>query len=495
MLAVKSRRYKWMNRDVLLLTAWLLLAFCSTIALAAVEYDVIDLGTLGGEWAKAHAINDAGQVVGSSQDADGLEQAFVWQAGRMTGLGFLPGGTNSYALAINRSGQITGRANVSPTSNQAFLFSDGEMLPLGTLGGPNSIGRAINASGIIAGSSSPSNINHNHTFVWQNNELIHVTPYHNFFSCDAYGINNATQVVGITALWANSDRWWAYLWQDLNGNGQHDKGEMTPLGSLGVQYSDGSMSGAAAINNHGQVVGWTSITNTSAPRHAFLITPQEGVWKKPAGDPNPTNEFMRSLGTLGTPANSSWATAINDNSWVVGHSETPAGDIHAFLWRNDHMLNLNTLIPQDSGWILTHATGINNANEIVGYGLHNGAQMRQFDRLGTPVRGHAGVETQGGRADGLQALRQLHGRFRIIAPARAQFDHNRDIHGVRHGGGDVHGQVRLAQQGRASAAFDDFGHGTAHVYVHAEKTFAGDAPGRRSHFFGITSENLGYKAG
>ncbi len=80
---------------------------------AAAEYTVTDLGTLGGNHAEANGLNNRGQVVGWSLDADGRNQAFVWQNGRMTGLGFLPGGTSSVAMAINNGGKITGHAHIS----------------------------------------------------------------------------------------------------------------------------------------------------------------------------------------------------------------------------------------------------------------------------------------------------------------------------------------------------------------------------------------------
>ena len=365
-------------------------------AVAAVEYEPIDLGTLGGTNSVALGINNRSQVVGWSQDSNGWTQAFVWQNGTMAGLGFLPGGTNSAANAVNDSGQITGYSYVSATNSHTFLYVSNGLIDLGTLGGPNSAGRGINNSEDIAGSSRQTNDTHNHTFVWRDDQLIHIPPYHDFYSCDAYGINEEGRVCGITALWATSDRWWAYVWHDDNGNGIDDDGEMDVLGSLGTIYSIGSQSAAAALNDVGQVVGWSCITNVLVPKHAILVTSSNGQWKVPAGSPNPANSLMRDLGVLGGPTNSSWARAINNRSWVVGSADLPTGTNQAFLWRNGVMLNLNDLIDPASGWVLTDARGINEHNEIVGIGLFNGqsrAYMLRHDGRITDVEPMGWTET------------------------------------------------------------------------------------------------------
>ncbi len=364
-----------MNARLSSLLTGLLLSF--PVAACAVEYQVIDLGTLGGEASAANALNDRAQAVGWALDADGRTNAFIWQNGTLASLGFLPGGSHAIANAINRDGVATGQANVSPTNIHAFVWSDGTMTSIGTLGGSHSIGRGISDPGDITGSSGQTLDAHNHTFVWRDDQLIHITPYHNFYSCDAFDINADGIVCGITALWATNDRWWAYVWFDANGNGMHDAGEMMVLGSLGTIYSRGSMSGAHAINDSGQVVGWTSVTNSFFPQHAFLVTPSGGRWKIPEGSPDPANTLMQSLGVLGGPTNNSWARGINNRTWIVGTADMPAGTNQAFLWRNGAMLNLNHLIAPDSGWVLTHANGINDHNEIVGQGLVNG-QTRAF---------------------------------------------------------------------------------------------------------------------
>jgi len=74
---------------------------------------MIDLGTLGGrQFSKANAINDYGQVVGTSQ-----ETAFLWESGTIVNLNDLLidgfGWTLYEATAINNSGQIVGYGEIN----------------------------------------------------------------------------------------------------------------------------------------------------------------------------------------------------------------------------------------------------------------------------------------------------------------------------------------------------------------------------------------------
>ena len=123
---------------------------------------------------------------------------------------------------------------------------------------------------------------------------------------------------------------------------------MTDLGTL----KGGPVSAATAINDLGQVVGY-SFTSGYQSIEAFL-------WKDGVG--------MISLGTLG--GNYSDAEDINNLGQIVGFSsKTNSGqDTYAFLWEGGVMSDLNSLISEDSGWLLTEARGINNTGQIVGSG-------------------------------------------------------------------------------------------------------------------------------
>ena len=71
-----------------------------------------DLGSLGGRGSAATAINERGQIVGTSATRSGKDHPFVWENGRMTDLGTLPGTTSSSAVAINDRGVIVGTSIV-----------------------------------------------------------------------------------------------------------------------------------------------------------------------------------------------------------------------------------------------------------------------------------------------------------------------------------------------------------------------------------------------
>ncbi len=159
---------------------------------------MIDLGTLGGQTSAAVGLNDSGQVTGTSDTATGTQEAFLWQAGTMQGLGSLNGGS-SRAVAINASGQVLGNNDLGPggaAGPRAFLWSAGTMIDLGTLGGPSSTAVAINDAGQVIGTSVTAS-GDTHAFLWQAGSMTDLGTLGGSFSRPT-AINASGQVVGVS---------------------------------------------------------------------------------------------------------------------------------------------------------------------------------------------------------------------------------------------------------------------------------------------------------
>ena len=131
---------------------------------------VHDLGLLGtGDFGWGKGINNYGQVAGfSNTTVDGDDsRAILWQpttpnsaTGTMHDLGTI-GGSGADGRGINASGQVTGSSTTTgDAANHAMVWTpttpngiSGNMIDLGTLGGTNSEGLFINASGQVLGDS------------------------------------------------------------------------------------------------------------------------------------------------------------------------------------------------------------------------------------------------------------------------------------------------------------------------------------------------------
>lgn len=155
---------------------------------------------------------------------------------------------------------------------------------------------------------------------------------------------------------------------------------LTDLGTLGGNYS-----GAYGINNSGQVVGYSLLTNGNT--HAFLYSngtmSDLGAFEARdinsngqvtgSGSPSATfysNGVTAHLGALGGWINynnqfysSSYGIGLNDYGQVTGNSTTTTpGNTHAFLYSNGTMSDLGTL-----GGKYSYGNDINNNGQVVGY--------------------------------------------------------------------------------------------------------------------------------
>jgi probable HAF family extracellular repeat protein len=326
----------------------------------APRYRIVDLGTLGGPTSAAEAINSHGQIAGWSDTAGGNRHAFLYSDGVMQDLGTLTGGSDSYATALNDSGQVVGYSGINglgqqfPEVYQGFIWDQDGMKTLGALFCPCSYndrygasgGYAINDRGWIGGDSETVRGSWVlHAAFWRGAAPQDIGGGAGDWSISRiFGLSPQGIAVGDYSADAGRldvfDRE-ASLWRDENRLG---------LGSLPGDAS----STALAVDPRGTVVGWSGKTDGSVS-HAF-------VW---------SDGHMRELEPLHHGANSA-ALAINAVGQVVGWSNGDDGTPHAVLWRAGRAKDLNLVIPEYSGWVLTQASGINRRGEITGTGVHDG---------------------------------------------------------------------------------------------------------------------------
>ena len=90
---------------------------------------ITSLGTLGGAWSIPNAISANGAVIVGQSANGSSEEAFVYQNGTMTGLGFLTGGSSSNATGVSADGSvIVGFGDVTGGAIHAFTYANQTLL-------------------------------------------------------------------------------------------------------------------------------------------------------------------------------------------------------------------------------------------------------------------------------------------------------------------------------------------------------------------------------
>jgi probable HAF family extracellular repeat protein len=351
---------------------------CTVSALAMISsaaaqstYTITDLGTFpGADSAFAYGLNDQGDVVGWSGSSS-LTTGFIWSGGAMRNVGSLPGGNpGSLLFAINGLGQAVGVANPGTFSGsqqyQGILFRNNTMLTIDSgaqslfahfisdkgvivgdynKGGGGSSGSAFQPAFWIEESSKPGR--------FRRTDLV---PAIGDTWAYAHAANQSILIVGTTISQARGNQ--ACIW---NNDPKHTPNVMLP--------APGDQTAVAnAINELGSSCGfsWYGIYRT---------TPV--VW---SADPS---HIPTALPTLPGTAHAN-AVGINNLGEVIGFSGDgssagAATGATPVIWLNGQIYPLQSLLDASgTGWDLTGTVAgqgfaINNAGQIIGNGLHNGA--------------------------------------------------------------------------------------------------------------------------
>jgi probable HAF family extracellular repeat protein len=142
----------------------------------------------------------------------------------------------------------------------------------------------------------------------------------------------------------------------------------------------------------------------------------------PEPDPPPVTYVLTWLDAF--PA--SYVNAINSRGHVVGSATSSDGEAFAFLYTpNSGMVDLNTLLPLDTAWLLSNARDINDNGQVVGNGFNGGLVKRAYRALlngdDTEVLqvdeiGPLDFDDQHNSASGINDLGEVCGRMRYDGP-------------------------------------------------------------------------------
>lgn len=231
------------------------------------------MATLLPQLASAQAINDAGQIAGtviySGSGSTALEEAALYQSGQVTLLGFLApsvAGAQSSVQAINDQGEVVGSSTLTANTSHAFLWKGGVMSDLGVMAaGDSSFAYALNDTGQAVGAEIAPGSNYYTAVLFQNGTVTALPQLGDDDYSAAYGINAAGLIVGAgRARSATQGLTEAILW---------DHGQAIGLNDLLPANSGWTLFTANGISDSGQIVGAGSFDGVHTSYELTLGSP------------------------------------------------------------------------------------------------------------------------------------------------------------------------------------------------------------------------------
>lgn len=345
----------------------------------APKFTIVGLGTLGGTTSSALDVNNNRQVSGNSLvtsdpgSTGSLLRAYLWSSGTMTNLGFMtpiPPSTSTNRFgrgyAVNDAGVVVGEFNND--SSRAFVYSEGVMSGLTRLAGgtDNGVALDINNSNVIVGSSSNGTASkatkwtyNGTTYVASDLGTIAGTPT---ATGRAAAINENGAAAGQSTNSAGTTQ--ATLWNGSNIVNITSLGDGTRFSqAFGINESLEVVGSSSTGQTVGELIGTGSSTGITRAFH----------WKDVIITELPPFNLYTPENNGSTTNYHSTANDINDAGVIVGNSQRIAGmPAVATVWENGVAIDLNTLLPPGSGWVLTNADGINDRGDITGTGTFGG---------------------------------------------------------------------------------------------------------------------------
>ncbi len=318
------------------------LALSALPAARAQTYTVTDLGTTG-----ARDINNSGQIVIGDT---------IYQNGNLT---TIPSATNVIGnvtttfsgISINDAGQVTGNLSYHVDSNPGVydahtnvhvgLYSGGVTTDLQATDVAGNIllyAQGLNSGGSVVGwgevhgAGAPA---------------LYPTAY-----ASAYGYLGLTDTATLRAV--NSDAWAINSAGTVVGNTAFNTISTNSYAST-LAFSYNSTSG---YTNLGAMLGW-NFSTAAAINDSGVIAGYgtNGLW-------------VYNGSTFTVPGPNMTVTNISNSGLVVGYGND--GHAYSYLAGAADIVDLNTLLPANSGWVLRLAFGVNDAGQIVGEGYDNG---------------------------------------------------------------------------------------------------------------------------
>lgn len=333
-----------------------LLLLLAAPAVAGSEYTVTDLGPTG-TTNQPWSISPNGMYAVGYSSVSGQTQGFVADDEGSTFIGTPAGTSRTDLLGVNDLGHATGKSGTTHENGQALLWTDdgspeGLTLSLGTLGGSRSAGTSINAHDQIVGWSHLAGDAESRPFIWDDDEMTALAMLGGTQG-GAEWINDAGQIVGSTTTGTDGLQQFAVYWEDAEA----DPVRLPPMiaGLNNIAYY---------IHGNGDIAG-----STRRPRDGGGFRTQAAVWRDA--------ELLAELGTLADgsgaePFASSWATAVNASGVVVGMSVNAESNLVPFVYRDDEMVQLSTLLPDGYQLSFVGSGALNDAGQIVVSGFMPG---------------------------------------------------------------------------------------------------------------------------